>query len=55
MDNRSERGLAYSLATPIQESDFDQVSGGSGVGTGGKCPRIIVTGNIQSPDLVIEY
>ncbi len=55
MSHLSERALAYRLATPIDESQYDQVSGGGG-GEGGhlKWPHIIVTGDRNSPDLIIE-
>jgi hypothetical protein len=54
MDNTTERSLGYCLATPIQESQIDHVSGGGDVSMG-KWPHIVVTGNSSSPDVVIEY
>ena len=54
MDNTTtERSLGYCLATPIQESQIDQVSGG-GDASMGKFPHIVVTGDSSSPDVVIE-
>lgn len=51
--NKQERVLAYTVATPINQQELAQVTGGANA-SGGSSARVVITGDHTAPDVIVE-